>query len=81
MVYNLLANGIDWGYSPFSNHLLTSWDILVGKQKALAVILLFSGFVLLLLLCECRGCSRPGNLLGPKNPDIEKNIYNSTRIG
>ena len=27
MAYNLLINGIYWGYNPFTNHLLTSWDI------------------------------------------------------
>ena len=25
--YNLLINGIYWAYNPFTNHLLTSWDI------------------------------------------------------
>ena len=29
MGYNLLKNGIYWGYNPFINHLLTSWDIQV----------------------------------------------------
>ncbi len=29
MGYNLLLNGIYWGYNPFTNHLLTSWDIQV----------------------------------------------------
>ena len=29
MGYNLLINGIYWGYNPLTNHLLTSWDILV----------------------------------------------------
>ena len=29
MVYNLLVNGVYWGYNPFTNHLLTSWDIQV----------------------------------------------------
>ncbi len=28
--YNLLINGVYWGYNPFTNHLLTSWDIQVG---------------------------------------------------
>ena len=28
MGYNLLINGMYWGYNPFTNHLLTSWDIL-----------------------------------------------------
>ena len=30
MAYNLLINGVYWGYNPLTNHLLTSWDILVG---------------------------------------------------
>ena len=29
MAYNLLINGVYWGYNPFTNHLLTSWDIQV----------------------------------------------------
>ena len=28
--YNLLIYGVYWGYNPFTNHLLTSWDIQVG---------------------------------------------------
>ena len=31
MGYNLLINGIYWGYNPFANPLLTSWDIQVLK--------------------------------------------------
>ena len=27
MGYNLLINGVYWGYNPVTNHLLTSWDI------------------------------------------------------
>ena len=27
--YNLLKNGVYWGYNPFTSHLLTSWDIQV----------------------------------------------------
>ena len=27
MGYNLLINGVYWGYTPLTNHLLTSWDI------------------------------------------------------
>jgi len=27
MGYNLLKNGVYWGCHPFTNHLLTSWDI------------------------------------------------------
>ena len=40
MAYNLLLNGIYWGYNPFTNHFLTSWDIqvrfllLVGLRPA-----------------------------------------------
>ena len=29
ITYNLLKNGVYWGYNPFTNHLLTSWDIQV----------------------------------------------------
>ncbi len=29
MGYNLLINGVYWGYHPLTNHLLTSWDIQV----------------------------------------------------
>ena len=29
MAYNLVINGVYWGYKPFTNHLLTSWDIQV----------------------------------------------------
>ena len=29
--YNLPINGIYWGYNPFANHLLTSWDIQVSR--------------------------------------------------
>ena len=29
MGYNQLINGVYWGYNPFPNHLLTSWDIQV----------------------------------------------------
>ena len=30
MGYNLLINGVYWGYNPVTNHLLTSWNIQVG---------------------------------------------------
>ena len=30
----LLITGIYWGYNPFTNHLLTSWDILVSIELA-----------------------------------------------
>ncbi len=30
MGYNLLINGVYWGYNPLTNHLLTSWNIQVG---------------------------------------------------
>ena len=33
MGYNLLVNGVYWGYNPLTNHLLTSWDIQVGSIK------------------------------------------------
>ena len=29
-LFHLLINGVYWGYNPFTNHLLTSWDIQVG---------------------------------------------------
>ena len=29
MAYNLLINGVYWGYNPLTNPLLTSWDIQV----------------------------------------------------
>ena len=29
MGYNLLINGVYWGYNPLTNHLLSSWDIQV----------------------------------------------------
>ena len=32
MGYNLLINGVYWGYNPFTNLLLTSWGIQVGKM-------------------------------------------------
>ena len=31
--YNLLINGVYWGYNPLTNHLLTSWDILVSLPR------------------------------------------------
>ena len=31
MGYNLLINGVYWGYNPLTNHLLTSWDIQVPQ--------------------------------------------------
>ena len=34
MAYNLLISGIYLGYNPFTNHLLTSWDIQEGCQGA-----------------------------------------------
>ena len=34
MGYNLLINGIYWGYNPFTNHLLTSWEIRVPYMDA-----------------------------------------------
>ena len=29
MAYNLLIDGVYWGYNPLTNHLLSSWDIQV----------------------------------------------------
>ena len=40
MGYNLPINGIYWGYNPFTNHLLTSWDIQVGWQIPPDIVLL-----------------------------------------
>ncbi len=34
--YNLLINGVYWGYSPLTNLLLTSWDIQVHPLKLTA---------------------------------------------
>ena len=32
MGYNLLINGVYWGYNPLTNLLLTSWDIQVLEE-------------------------------------------------
>ena len=32
MGYNLLINEVYWGYNPFTNLLLASWDILVPQN-------------------------------------------------
>ena len=42
--YNLLTNGVYWGYNPLTNHLLTSWDIQVRgfRGDSLTFHLLFS---------------------------------------
>ena len=51
MGYNLLINGVYWGYNPLTNHLLTSWDILVG------VITPTSGVITLLITGRVKvGC-------------------------
>ena len=34
MGYNLLINGVYWGYNPLTNHFLTSWDIQVVLYSA-----------------------------------------------
>ena len=31
--YNLLINGVYWGYNPLTNLLLTSWDIQAGSSN------------------------------------------------
>ena len=31
MGYNLLLNGVYWGYNPLTNHLLTAWDIEISQ--------------------------------------------------
>ena len=33
-LFHLLINGVYWGYNPFSNHLLTSWDIQVCAKTS-----------------------------------------------
>ena len=33
MGYNLPINGVYWGYNPFTNHLLTSWDIQASPKE------------------------------------------------
>ena len=38
MGYNLLKNGVYWGYNPFTKHLLSSWDI----QVPISILLLHS---------------------------------------
>ena len=35
MAYNLLINGVYWGYNQTTNLLLTSWDILVVGDQCL----------------------------------------------
>ena len=37
MGYNLLVNGVYWGYNLLTNHLLTSWDIQVCHQCRLRI--------------------------------------------
>ena len=36
MGYNLLTNGVYWGYNPLTNHLLTSWDIQVDDTPVIS---------------------------------------------
>ena len=38
-LFHLLINGIYWGYNPFTDHLLTSWDIQAGFAFRIAWIL------------------------------------------
>ena len=38
MAYNLLISGIYGGYNPFTNHLLTSWDIQVDLLRERATV-------------------------------------------
>ena len=52
MGYSLLINGVYWGYNPFTNPLLTSWDIQVPPQtkkipRDLPVLPPFGEYVLL----------------------------------
>ena len=37
MGFNLLINGVYWGYNPFTKLLLTSWDILVEIPQKMLV--------------------------------------------
>ena len=38
MGYNLLINGVYWGYNPLTNHLVTSWDIqVVSTERSLGL--------------------------------------------
>ena len=37
MGYNLLINGVYWGYNPLTNHLLTSWDIQVSRGEKIEI--------------------------------------------
>ena len=49
MAYNLLINGVYWGYNPLTSHLLTSWDIQVsfqGRKKIPKRNGIFSGIFL-----------------------------------
>ena len=46
MGYNLLINGVYWGYNPLTNHLLTSWDIQVQPSKIKRTFAVYEVFVL-----------------------------------
>ena len=38
MGYNLLINGVYWGYNPLTKLLLTSWDIQVGSWEKVGLM-------------------------------------------
>ena len=42
MGYNLLINGVYWGYNPLTNHLLSSWYIQVADLLREAGVPFFS---------------------------------------
>ena len=50
MGYNLLANGVYWGYNPFTNRLQTSWDIQIVILFQFFVVFRVQGFVGMFLL-------------------------------
>ena len=58
MGYNLLINGVYWGYNPLTNHLLTSLDIQVVRTTPeriahlLAVYVKKNGHILALSLTK-----------------------------
>ena len=45
MGYNLLINGVYWGYNPFTNHLLTSRDIQVAYKGDSNIVLYVKAFL------------------------------------
>ena len=57
MAFNLLINGIYWGYKPLTNLFLTSWDIKVLPGKRTTVTRIYSGW-------KTRFSIRNGSFLG-----------------